>query len=182
MQNRISLKLVIGCVTIVLTLMFGSCKSGKKQYTPVNQNEYKENLVKANRGLVEMDQDRINAYVKRRGWDMKVTETGMWYQIIESNTGDSARQGKIVHLKYQLSLLDGTICYSSDSTGNLIFKAGHGGVETGLEEAVLMMKTNDRGRFIMPPHLAHGLLGDDNKIPPRSTIVYQIELLKIADY
>jgi FKBP-type peptidyl-prolyl cis-trans isomerase len=34
----------------------------------------------------------------------------------------------------------------------------------------------------MPPYLAHGILGDENKIPPRSIIVYDVEVLEIADY
>ena len=62
------------------------------------------------------------------------------------------------------------------------FKIGQGGVESGLEEAVLLMSVGDKGRFIMPPHLAHGLLGDNNKIPPRSIIVYQAELIKLTNY
>lgn len=173
--------LVLGSF-IISALFLMSCKSGKKQYTPVNKEAYKENLVKANRGLVEIDQERIKAYVERRNWDMSVTQTGMWYQIISGAKGDSAKIGKVAHLAYQLNLLDGTVCYSSDSTGNLVFKIGQGGVESGLEQAVLLLKTGDKGRFILPPHLGHGLLGDEKKIPPRTIIVYQVELLKLTDY
>jgi FKBP-type peptidyl-prolyl cis-trans isomerase len=33
----------------------------------------------------------------------------------------------------------------------------------------------------MPPHLAHGLLGDENKIPPRSVIVYDLHLIDVSE-
>ena len=113
---------------------------------------------------------------------MSTTETGLWYQIYEHGTGDSARNGLIASLKYTVSLLDGTLCYTSDSTGEKTFLIGQGGVESGLEEGILLMRCGDKARFIMPPHLAHGLPGDNDKIPPRSTIVYQVELLNLTNH
>jgi FKBP-type peptidyl-prolyl cis-trans isomerase len=44
-----------------------------------------------------------------------------------------------------------------------------------------MLREGDKARFILPPHIAHGLLGDENRIPPRSVIVYEVELLNISD-
>ena len=46
----------------------------------------------------------------------------------------------------------------------------------------MLLKEGDAARFILPPYLAFGLLGDENKIPPRSTIVYNVEMLKLTDY
>jgi FKBP-type peptidyl-prolyl cis-trans isomerase len=43
------------------------------------------------------------------------------------------------------------------------------------------MHVGDKARLILPPHLAHGLLGDENRIPARSIIVYEIELLDITN-
>ncbi len=53
---------------------------------------------------------------------------------------------------------------------------GHGGVESGIEEGILLLHKGDKARFILPPFRAHGLLGDRQKIPPRSIIVYELEL------
>jgi FKBP-type peptidyl-prolyl cis-trans isomerase FkpA len=33
--------------------------------------------------------------------------------------------------------------------------------------------------MILPSHLAHGLLGDDNKIPPKASVIYELELLSL---
>jgi FKBP-type peptidyl-prolyl cis-trans isomerase len=54
-------------------------------------------------------------------------------------------------------------------------------VESGLEEGILLLREGDKAKFILPPHLAHGLLGDDNKIPARSIIVYDLELLSLEN-
>ena len=129
-----------------------------------------------------MDRDRelIEAYISRHQLDgMQDNGAGLYYLIWGDTTGNETRVGDVVVLDYTLSLLDGTLCYSSDSTGYKEFLVGQGGVETGLEMGILLMRENQRGKFILPPHLAHGLLGDDNMIPPRSIIMYDVHLLKI---
>ena len=42
-----------------------------------------------------------------------------------------------------------------------------------------MLKKGSKARFILPPHLAHGLIGDENRIPARAIIIYDIEVLSI---
>jgi len=170
-------------LSFILVLLFlAACSQKPKKLTLHEKNHAKEQMVKANKGLVDMDQQRIESYVARHNWQMKITETGMWYSIQKTNESEKATAGKIAHLKYQVGLLDGTICYSSDSLGEMRFKIGQGGVESGLEEAILLMHVGEKGVFIMPPHLAYGLLGDEKKIPPRSIIVYNAELINLTDY
>ena len=87
----------------------------------------------------------------------------------------------VATINYSISLLDGTECYNSDDSGPRQFKIGQGGVESGLEEGILFMHEGDKARFIMPPHLAHGLLGDNHKIPARAIIIYEVELIKLDE-
>jgi FKBP-type peptidyl-prolyl cis-trans isomerase len=61
----------------------------------------------------------------------------------------------------------------------MIFQIGHGGVETGLEEAILLMKVGDRAKLVIPSHLAHGFFGDDERIPPRATLIYDIKIVNL---
>lgn len=165
-------------ILIALAAVAAGCNKTDQKGVPMS----KESLIRANKGLVTIDKERIEAFAERHQWEMSTTETGLWYQIYEHGTGDSARNGLIASLKYTVSLLDGTLCYSSDSTGEKTFLIGQGGVESGLEEGILLMRCGDKARFIMPPHLAHGLPGDNDKIPPRSTIVYQVELLNLTNH
>lgn len=161
---------------------FACCNTRNNSAEKIDKKAEKEAFIKANKGLVSIDQDRIEAYVNRRGWTMEKSQTGLWYQIYEKGNGPKAQTGLIARLNYSVSLLDGTMCYTSDSLGPMQFRIGQGGVESGLEEAILMMHVGDKARFIMPPHMAHGLLGDDNKIPPRSVIVYHAELINLTAY
>lgn len=169
-------------ILIVLALAItSSCKEKKRTYSAKEKKTFTENLLKANKGLVSKDQENIEAYVEVQGWQMNKTKSGLWYQIIDDKSTEQAQKGQTAHLRYQVSLLSGEICYSSDSTGIKQFKIGQGGIESGLEEGILFLSEGDAARFIMPPHLAHGLLGDENKIPPRTTIVYNVELLKLTN-
>ncbi len=168
---------------MVITEIVISCSSNKKTGNPehFNPQKYEKPLEKANKYLVKEYADRIQKYVDRHGWKMKQTKTGLWYEIYSHGTGKKVKTGDVVKINYDVYLLDGTLCYTSDSLGPKEFPVGHGGVESGLEEGILMLREGDKARFIMPPYMAHGLLGDDNKIPPLSIILYYVEVLKVYD-
>ena len=94
-----------------------------------------------------------------------------------SGEGDKAREGQVATLKYKVSLMDGEEVYSSENDGPRSFMIGQDNVESGLHEAVTYLKLGDKAQIILPSHLAHGLTGDNNKIPPRSTVIYDLELI-----
>jgi FKBP-type peptidyl-prolyl cis-trans isomerase len=164
----------------LIVSFFQGCRQDARR--SISEEEYRrtsEALVGANRILVEKDRARIEAFAGRMEWDMKESQTGLWYQVYENGPGDKAAKGMVITLEYELSLIDGTVCYSSDSLGHKKFLIGSGGVGAGLEEGVLLLKEGDRARFVMPPHLAHGLTGDGNKIPQRAIIVYDVKVVKL---
>ncbi len=163
--------------TILAVLI--SCKSRETENNGKQPDQ--ETLMKINKYLVKKDADAIKGYIQRHGWNMQESKAGLWYEIISNGNGNKAETGKKATLEYKVWLLNGTPCYSSDSLGNKTFTIGKGGVEPGLELGILMLREGDRARFIMPPHLAHGLVGDGDKIPARATIVYEVHLLKISD-
>jgi FKBP-type peptidyl-prolyl cis-trans isomerase FkpA len=167
---------------LVLSFIFVfSCRNGSDEQKPENPLGESESLMKVNRYFVEKDAEIIESFVKRRNWQMDITESGLWYMVYEKGHGPKAAVGKVARIEYRIFLLDGTICYNSERSGPKQFTIGRGGVESGLEEGILMLRTGDKARFILPPHLAYGLVGDENKIPPRSVIVYELEVVDISD-
>jgi len=102
--------------------------------------------------------------------------------VYEHGNGDSIREGDLVTVEYELSLLDGTVCYNTDTTGAESFVVGSSIVESGLDEGVKYLQQGDKAKIILPPHLAHGLLGDENKIPARSIILFDIEIIDVKKY
>lgn len=174
---RTSLVFLLGLFFFITT---SSCGGSKKKEESKKQTD-PEVLVNINKYLVNQDADKIRAYAKRRNWDMLTTQTGLWYMIYKKGNGKPAEVDKIATLKYTVSLLDGTLCYTSDSLGVKKFRIGKGGVERGLEEGILLLHEGDKARFIMPPYLAHGLTGDNERIPARAILVYDVELIQISD-
>jgi len=159
--------------------MLTGCKkerpSGSKEESAVT----KTNLIEVNKILVRKDRQLIKGYNERHELNMHESETGLWYNIIEKGDGNAAKEGQMATINFKISLLDGTECYNSTVDGVKTFSIGRGGVESGLEEGILMLNAGGKAQFILPPHLAYGLPGDGNKIPPRAIIVYDIEVLSI---
>ena len=168
---------LIGAFILFLVISVG-CKiqSGDK---PEKRKVTAEELISVNRYMVSQDASAIKEYLERNEYQMLETKTGLWYQIDKEGEGARAQKGDLVKIAYDIFLLDGTKCYSSDSLGYRSFKVGQGGVESGLEEGILLMQEGSKVTFIMPPHRAHGFVGDDDKIPGRSTLLYKVELLKL---
>jgi len=161
-----------------------SCKRSYHTQQPAQDTENVERLkneilLKVNQQLVDEDHEEIEAFVKGMGWEMQTTESGLWYMIYKHGQGEKAATGKIATIEYTVSLLDSVICYSSETLGTKTFKLGYGGVEAGLEEGVLMMRVGDKARMIMPPYLAHGLIGDGDCIPRRAIIIYDVKLINL---
>jgi FKBP-type peptidyl-prolyl cis-trans isomerase FkpA len=172
----ISKKDILYIICIAFPLLFSYCsrKSDDKAGIP---KDYKQKLEKINKVLVDKDAENIKQFVDRRGWEMKTSQSGLWYMIYKPGNGNMVKKNDLIELKYKTWLLDGTLVYTSDSLGVKSFRVGQGGVEPGLEEGVLLLNEGSHARFILPPHLAFGLIGDDNKIPGRTIIVYDIEVV-----
>jgi FKBP-type peptidyl-prolyl cis-trans isomerase len=172
----------------ILLLLLISCDQGSNTSGKVIKNMKKEEtgieergkaLEKANKYLVRTEQEEINNYIRRHSLKMQETGSGLRYMIYENGSGPKAEEGKTAVLNYTLKLLTGDIIYSSKEDGQKVFKIGKGSVESGLEEAILKMRVGDKAIVILPAHLGYGLLGDNNKIPPRCTLVYDLELVDL---
>ncbi len=164
---------------LFLLLLFSYCgnrSSGEEQQPhPVSG----EDMLRANQFLTGKDMDLIEAYAKRRNWDVEFTGTGLGFQIHHQGNGEQVTRGTDITIEYVVSLLDGRVCYTSEEEGPKTFRVGRGGVETGLEEGVLMLRKGDKARFILPPFLAHGLIGDQDRIPPRAVVIYEVEVIGV---
>jgi FKBP-type peptidyl-prolyl cis-trans isomerase len=74
--------------------------------------------------MVDDEQKVIGRYVEEHKLDMNRTQTGLWYAISEPGSGDKIVSGKVVTLNYEIRLLDGTLCYSSQRDGQKVFLVG----------------------------------------------------------
>lgn len=164
----------------LLFLVLVSCSDNKNKQVVTEKNDKQEldrSLEKANRYMLLQESELINDYIQRHKLNVVQTGTGLRYQIIKEGDGEYIKKGDKVTLAYELRLLNGDLLYSSENDGYKTFLVGKGGVESGLEEAILKLKKNSVAVLILPSHLAHGLLGDSNKIPPKAALVYKIKVI-----
>ena len=183
MKFKVPIKYRSLCFTFCV-MFFISCSNRKENHIPPStdeKNDKKETMMEVNKYLVKKDSEIIESYVERLGWDMNETASGLWYEIYHKGSGRKANSGMEATISYTIKLLDGTLCYEVTSENPKTFLIGQGGVESGLEEGILLLQEGDKARFIMPPHLAHGLIGDDDKIPSRATIIYDLTLISLSE-
>ena len=168
-------------ITSLFFLLFVfSCSEEKEPKLPVKWTT--EESIEMNSTFSEEEEASIDAYLKRRpDWKMSKTGTGLQYFIYQKrDNNDSVKIGDVVSVEFSVELLDGTVCYESNAGESESFMVEKSDLETGLHEGIKKMKLNERGKFILPSHLAHGLLGDRDKIPPMETVIYDIKLINIT--
>lgn len=152
-------------------------EQNKNQYENLSQEELREKTIEENKKFVKLEKLRIDKYIERNALDMTTTGSGLRYKIYESGAGEKAETGKVAFVLYKISQLDGTLIYESKNNEPEDFLIGADNVESGLHEGINYMRVGDKAMFIIPSHLAHGLTGDSNKIPSRTTLVFDIELV-----
>lgn len=152
-----------------------ACNRGTME-TEVGQQPSKEQMIRLNKDIVEEESTSIRLLVKRYGWNMQTTESGLYYEIFEKKSGTPIRKGDLVKLKYVIKLLDGSIVYNYKEDGIKEVTVEKSEEPIGLHEALKLMKRGEKANLIIPAHLAYGSLGDGNKIPGFSTLIYTIEI------
>jgi FKBP-type peptidyl-prolyl cis-trans isomerase len=104
---------------------------------------------------------------------------GLVTTVITEGTGPVAKAGDKVSIHYVGTLLDGTKFASSrDKNEPMMFTLGRRGVVKGMNLGVLGMRVGETRRIVVPPSMAYGERSSD-KIPPNSTLTYEVELLGI---
>ncbi len=174
--------------SISILLLINACEPQNNGVTlPAEPLQFKKSTldsqsVKANKHISAEERLEIDNFVKRRNWNMTETATGLRYAVYKEGKGVEIESGDVVTVNFEVSLLNGTVCYSSKETGSEDFVVDHDIVESGLHEALKLLRQGDKAKLILPSHLAYGLTGDMKKIPPYSTLVYDIEVLKVGIY
>jgi FKBP-type peptidyl-prolyl cis-trans isomerase len=107
------------------------------------------------------------------------TASGLKYWVLKRGSGTvSPKATDVVQVHYHGTLLDGTVFDSSVERGQpATFPLNH--VIPGWTEGVQLMKVGDKFKFEIPPNLAYGPQSPSPKIPPNSTLVFEVELLAI---
>jgi FKBP-type peptidyl-prolyl cis-trans isomerase len=108
------------------------------------------------------------------------TPSGLRYIDEVIGTGDNPKPGQNVTVHYTGTLENGTKFDSSVDRGQpYTFPIGTGVVVKGWDDGIMTMKVGGKRRLIIPANLGYGAAGRPPKIPPNSTLLFEIELLGI---
>ena len=113
---------------------------------------------------------------KREG--VKVTESGLQYEILEPSLGQKPKATDTVRVHYEGTLIDGTVVDSSYKRGESITFPLNGVIK-GWTEGLQLMSIGSKYKFFIPYQLAYGERGAGASIPPYAALIFTVELLGI---
>lgn len=109
---------------------------------------------------------------------VKVTASGLQYKVLKEGEGIRPTAEDEVTVHYTGKLLNGTVFDSSVSRGEpATFPLNR--VIPGWTEGVQLMNESAKYEFFIPSDLAYGPQGIPNVIPPHSTLIFEVELIKV---
>lgn len=107
-------------------------------------------------------------------------DSGLQYEVLEAGPGGAspaASDGVVAH--YHGTLIDGTVFDSSVDRGEPAqFMLSQ--VIPGWTEALQLMSVGDHWRLFIPSDMAYGESSPTPTIPPNSVLIFDVELLEIA--
>ena len=109
---------------------------------------------------------------------MTVLPSGLQYEVLKAGEGPKPQPSDKVTVHYHGTLLDGTVFDSSVDRGQPA-TFGVTQVIQGWVEGLQLMPQGAKWRLFIPYNLAYGERGAGGKIGPYSTLVFDVELLKI---
>lgn len=112
--------------------------------------------------------------------EVKVTESGLQYEILTEGTGESPTADSKVKVHYEGTLIDGTVFDSSYERGEPA-TFGVSQVIKGWTEALQLMKVGGKWKLYIPYDLGYGERGAGSDIKPYSTLLFEVELLDIVE-
>ncbi len=107
----------------------------------------------------------------------EVTNSGLRMIIHKDGNGEIPLPGQTVKVHYTGLLENGSKFDSSHDRGQpFSFQLGQGRVIKGWDEALALMSKGEKRTLIIPPEIGYGNRRK-NKIPPNSTLIFEVELI-----
>ncbi|HMN04621.1 MAG TPA: FKBP-type peptidyl-prolyl cis-trans isomerase [Flavobacteriales bacterium] len=166
----------------VLTMLWAACGEQRTPPPAVVGNRPAQpdtRLMDENRRMAEREERDIQDWVARQGKEMVATGTGLRLRLVRDVQGETARPGQVAVVNYAVLLLNGDTAYASEPGRPASFRVEHADVESGLHEGIQHLSVGDSAVLVIPSALAHGLVGDQDKIPMRSTVIYHVGLVAL---
>lgn len=105
-------------------------------------------------------------------------------KVLVAGTGTAAKSGDELNVNYVGEVYStGKVFQSSFTDGQGVFgpfQLGAGAVIPGWDKGLVGVKAGSRVELIIPPSLAYGAKGQGSTIPGNATLIFIIDVLKVA--
>lgn len=142
----------------------------------LSTKERKSAMEGALKRSAQKEQTQIKDYLKRQQIKAVESKTGVHYFIYEKGEGSVIKENMRVEISYVLTNLKGDTIYSIPKISPESFLVEQSEKESGLHEVIKQMNSGDKAIVVIPSYRAHGISGDENKIPPLTTVVYNLKI------
>lgn len=140
-------------------------------------NEYLEDLQKKAEAAARAEGEQFLADNGKKE-NVKTTASGLQYVVVKEGTGAQPTAEDEVTVHYTGKLVSGQVFDSSVNRGEpATFPLNR--VIPGWTEGVQLMKEGAKYTFFIPSDLAYGPQGVPGAIPPHSTLIFDVELIKV---
>lgn len=140
------------------------------------QKQMQEKQISETKALNDQNQSFLTENSKKAG--VKTTASGLQYKITQAGSGKQPSATSVVTVHYTGKLLDGKVFDSSVERGEPI-EFPLNGVIPGWTEGLQLMKEGGKATLYIPSKLAYAEQGVPGTIPPNSTLVFDVELIKV---
>lgn len=140
------------------------------------ESKQKAAQAEAGKAAKTAGEDFLAENAKKDG--VTVTKSGLQYEVLNEGSGKKPKATDTVRCHYEGRLLDGTV-FDSSYKRNESADFGLQQVIAGWTEGVQLMAEGAKYRFYIPYMLAYGEGGAGAMIPPFSTLVFDVELIKV---
>ena len=157
-------------------MTYEEAKQTVQEFFTKMQEEMEAEAAKAGEANKQIGEAFLSENAKREG--IKVTESGLQYEVLTEGNGATPAASDKVEVHYTGKLIDGTVFDSSVERG-VPAMFGVTQVIPGWVEALQLMKEGDKWRLYIPSDLAYGSQGAGGIIGPNSTLIFDVELLRV---
>ena len=147
--------------------------------TQADFNRYLADVSVKKKAKLESDRKETMELIKSKWPDAVKSDSGVYYVITKTGTGQAVKTGQTLTMKYKGYLLDGTVFDDSDMHDPFKFQVGKGQLIPGFDSQALEMKLHEKRTIIIPPELAYGSAGAGGVIPGNAFIAFDLELLAV---
>ncbi len=165
---------------LVLILFIVSCKGPEpRRPVEVKSGSFYKASVERNKLLLAKEEKLIENLISKDTSNQYVSNpNGFWY--FHETKNDSAlytpKTDDQILFSYNVISLENDTIYTMQEIGPTSYTVDKEQLFPGLQNAVKLLKINERATFIFPSLQAYGYLGDGNRIGPRIPIKSTIEL------